>query len=449
VVLTICSIPLLYDAPILTSQSLRSMVVGESIADGKRMYTQIYDSTAPFTAVVYGAVDFMIGRSMTGREILALVFIFFQAAFFSILLINNRAYNDNTYLPGLLYGILCFISFDFLALTPELLASTMLLLALNNLFREIEFRIQRDETIFSVGIYLGAASAFLFSYAIFLIAAILVLLVFTRMSLRKALLLIIGFLFPHIVLWVLYFYRGEEALLWSNFYLANLTTGGSLISLRTMLMLSIVPLAYFIFSLFMLTREARFTKYQSQLFQVMFIWMAFSLVEIMFTREMTPHSFITVIPSLTYFFSHYLLLIRRKWIAESMLWILLISIPTVNYLSRRGELKNIDYSGMFVKASEYESTVKDKKVMVLGDELSLYVNNRLAGYFLEWRISQDAVQKVEYYDNVLALHEQFEQDPPDLIVDENGLFPAIVRRLPYLERRYRKEGNLYWKSSER
>lgn len=443
-VLIICSIPMFYDTPLLTSQGLRAMIVGESIAEGKRMYTEIYDSTAPFAAVVYGAVDFVVGRSITGREILALVFIFFQAAFFSILLINNRAYNDNTYVPGLVFGILCFVSFDFFRLTPELLASTMLLLALNNLFREIEFRIQRDETIFSLGIYLGAASAFVFSYALFLIASVLVLLVFTRMSLRKALLLILGFLFPHIIMFVLYFYRGEEAFLWRNFYLANLTAGGALVTLRTILMLSIVPLAYFVFSLFMLTREARFTKYQSQLFQVMFIWMAFSLVEVMFTREMTPHSFITLIPSLTYFFSHYLLLIRRKWIAETMLWILMISIPTINNLSRRGEFKTIDYSAMFSKPSAYESMIADKRVMVLGDDLSVYANNRLGGYLLEWRISHAVVEDVEYYDNVLALHDQFEKDPPDVIVDEDGLFPAIVKRLPYLQARYKRENDLYW-----
>jgi hypothetical protein len=261
-VLILCSIPLFYDSPVLTIQGLRSMLVGESISDGKRMYTEIYDSTGPFTAAVYGAADFVMGRSVTGREIVALVFIFFQAAFFAILLINNRAYNDNTYLPGLIFGVLCFISFDFLELSAELLGSTMLLFALNNLFKEIEFRIQRDETIFNLGIYLGAASAFLFTYAVFLVAAVIVLLVFTRMTLRKSLLLFLGFLFPHIVLIVVYFYRAEEAWLWNHFYLANLSTGSSLISFRGILMLAIIPLSYFVFSLFMLTREARFTKYQ-------------------------------------------------------------------------------------------------------------------------------------------------------------------------------------------
>lgn len=234
-------------------------------------------------------------------------------------------------------------------------------------------------------------------------------------------------------------------MLWKNFYLANLSAGSSLISFRGILTLAIIPLTYFVFSLFMLTREARFTKYQSQLFQVMFIWMLFSILEIFITREMTPHSFITVLPCLTYFFSHYMLLIRRKWIAESMLWILMISIPTVSYLSRRGQFSNIDYSRMFVTESPYKERISNKSVMVLGDDLPLYSGNRLGGYFLEWRISQDVAQNVDYYDNVLAIHDQFEKDPPDVIVDESGLFPGIVKRIPSLAGKYRKEENIYWR----
>jgi hypothetical protein len=443
VVLVLFSIPLFSDAPMLTLQNLRSMLVGENIAAGKRMYTEVCDSTAPMTAIAFGAVDFMMGRSVVGREMLALVLLFFQAAFFSILLINNRAYNDNTYVPGLVFGILCFISFDFLEFSPELLGSTMLLLALNNLFREVEFRVQRDETIFSLGVYLGVASTFVFSYTVFLFAALLVLLIFTRLSLRKAILLFMGFLFPHVVVIVVYFSRGEMEFLWRNYYLANLTWGTSLISFGSILRLAIIPLVYFVFSLFMLTREARFTKYQSQLFQVMFIWMLFSFVEIALTREMTPHSFITTIPALTYFFSHYLLLIRRKWIAETMLWILMIGVITMSYLARRNVFDSIDYSRMFVKDSPYSQTIRNKRVMVLGDELPVYAHNQLGGYFLEWRISRPVVENTDYFANVIYLHDQFLNDKPEVIIDNNNLFPKLAARIPALTKLYVKQDGVY------
>src|SRR5689334_3077706 len=155
--MVVASLPLMINPPQTTKQELKSMVIGEALRDGQLMYTEVYDPTAPLSAGVFGVVDWMMGRSVTGRQIIALILIFFQAAFFAILLINNKAYNDNTYVPGFIYGLLCFVSFDFLSVTPELLGSTVLLLALNYLFREIEFRVDRNETIVNVGFYIGLA----------------------------------------------------------------------------------------------------------------------------------------------------------------------------------------------------------------------------------------------------------------------------------------------------
>ena len=160
IILILLALPFFINPSEITLPELRSMVVGEAVRNGKLMYIQVYDSTAPFASAIFGAVDWIFGRSLTGRHLLSLLVIFFQASFFSIVLITNKAYNDNTYLPALIFGLFCFLSFDFLSFSPELLASTFLLLALNNLFKEIEFRIQRDETILNLGVSLGMAIDF-------------------------------------------------------------------------------------------------------------------------------------------------------------------------------------------------------------------------------------------------------------------------------------------------
>ena len=442
------SLPLMIDPPALTQPDLKSMVIGEAVDNGQLMYAEVYDPTAPVAAGAFGVVDWMIGRSIAGRQIFALVLIFFQAAFFAILLINNKAYADNTYVPGLIYGLLCFLSFDFLSITPELLGSTVLLLALNNLFREIEFRVQREGTIINVGFYTGLASLFVFTYGIFLLAAFVILAVFTRISFRKSLLLLFGFFLPHFVIGVYYYYRDALPALWNNFYLENLLHSDiNLISGKSLLMLGLLPIVYFVFSLFMMTREARFTKYQSQLFQVMFMWLVFCLIEIFLTRQLTPHGLIIMIPSLAYFFTHYLLLIRRKWIAESMLWILIFGVISMDLLAARGSVGSIDYSRMFVAASQNPISVTNKKVMVLGDDLSVYKNNKLGGYFLDWRLSERTLNGVQYYDHVLTIDEMFQTCPPDVIVDERGMFASLASRIPSLNNQYRRgSDNLYLKN---
>ncbi len=446
VLLVLFALPVwLSDWP-LTPPELLHQVLGESIAAGHRMYVEVYDATAPFAAGIFGGTDWLFGRSLPARQVLTLLLLFFQAAFFVILLINNKAYNDNTYVPGLVFGLLCFLSYDFLSYSPELFGSTLLLLALNNLFREIEFRIQREETILSLGVYLGAASIFVFTYAIFLVGALMILVIYTRISLRKVLLIIFGFLLPHLILFLIYLRWDALRLLWENFYLPNLVGQRQLwVSWRSVLYLLALPAGYFVISLFMLTREARFTKYQSQLFQVMFWWLLIALVEIMVTKSFTPHSFITTVPSLTYFVSHYLLLIRRRWIAEMMFLLFMGGILLISNLARTGRLSAIDYSAMKVAPGNHSAAVAGKKVMVLGNDLPVYLQNRLGGFFLNWPLSRETVAGMEYYDHVVKVNEAFLHNPPDVVIDHENLMPGVMERIPLVKETYRKQGNYYWR----
>ncbi len=448
ILILLCSAPLIINQPDPTRQELKSMVLGESLAGGHRMYIEVYDSTAPLAGVAFAVIDWLMDRSAIGRDILAFLLLFFHAAYFAILLINNKAYNDNTYVPGLIYALLCFVSFDFLSVSVELLGATVLLFALDKLFREIEFRIQRDETVLNLGVYIGIASLFVFSYSLFIVAAFVILAVYARVGIRKSLLLFLGFALPHAFVIMLYFYRGHLTELWLNFYADNfrITPGGPMTT-ASIMMLCALPVGYFVFSLFMLTREARFTKYQSQLFQVMFLWLIFSLILVLLSRDITPHSFIILIPSLTYFISYSLLLIRRRRIAETALWVFLVGVLSINYLSFSNRRGVIDYSGLFPPPSPHAVAVQGKKVMVLGDDPAIYRNNQLGGYLLNWKMAEELVTDTDDYRNVLKLDRLFSTHPPDVIVDPNNLFPQIINRIPSLKTKYRKDNELYWKTA--
>ena len=444
ILLLLFSLPYFINPAMNTIQELRNFVLGEAIRDGKMMYVGVVDSTAPLAASVFGLTDWLFGRSLLGQHILALTFIIFQASFFAILLINNKAYNDNTYVPALIFGLLCFFSFDLLSFSPELLGSTVLLFALNNLFKEIEFRIQKDEIILNLGVYLGVATLLIFSYAVFLIATIIILFAFTRLTVRKLFLLLFGFGLPHALLICLYYLWGETSSLFHNFYLPNFTVSGEmLVDFKSILVLCAVPVIYFISSLFMLNREARFTKYQSQLFQVMFQWMLFCLVQVFVARELTPHSLIIFIPSLAYFISHYILLIRRKWIAEIMLFIFLISLLLINLLARYDKIGNIEYTRLFPKLSPYINGVFDKRVMVLSDDIGIYQKNKLAGSFLDWKLSREIFEEPDYYEHVLLVDKAIKMDPPDRIIDPNNLMNNFFERIPELQTRYKRDGVIY------
>lgn len=443
-VLMVIGLPLLVNSAEVTIQELKSFIIGEALNDGKSLYVQVIDDSAPFAAWFAGWIEALFSRSLTARHIIALLFMFFQAAFFAVLLINNKAYNENTYLPALIFGLLAFFSFDMLSLSPELLASTILLFVLNNLFKEIEFRVQRDEIVLNMGVYLGIASLFVFSYVVFLLGTLTILSLFTRFTFRKALLLIFGFALPHTLLIVFYYFWDNHNFLLQNFYAPNLTFETlKLVSIKSIFILGIVPIIYFFFSLIMLNREAHFTKYQSQLLQVMFLWLIVALVEIVITRERTPHSFCTFIPPLSYFISHYLLLIRRRRIAEAMLWVLIIGLIAMNWAARTKRIKGIDYLTLFPAQSSNQSEVKEKRVLILGEGLGIYTQNKMASSFLNWNLSKEIFMHPEYIENLKLIDQSFQKDPPEVIIDRNDLMKGVFERIPKLKVQYKREGELY------
>lgn len=442
IVLICLSIPFLIDPAPITLTELKSFVLGEAVSEGKLMYGEVIDSTAPLTAAIFGMIEWISGRSLMVRHILALAILFFQAAYFAVLLIENKAYNDNTYVPALIFGVLCFFSFDLLAFSPELLASTVLLFALNNLFQEIEFRIDRDSIMLNIGVWLSIATLLVFSYIIFLFGTILILFLFTRLHVRKLLLLLYGFALPHGMLMLWYYVRGEPGSVWQYFYLPNLTiSGNSLISIKGLLVLGAIPLAYFVFSLFMLNREARFTKYQTQLFQVMFLWLLLCLIQVIITRELTPHSLLIMVPSLAYFISHYLLLIRRKWIAESMMWIFLIGMFSMNLLARYDRVEQVRYEPLFV--GEVAGAGEGKRVMALSPDESIYLQNKMACGFLDWKLSEAILENPDYYENLIFMQESLENDPPERIVDPKNYMERYFDRLPSWKARFTRDSIYY------
>lgn len=440
--MTLLSLPLFIDTPDVTVTELKSFVVGERVSDGYGLYHETIDNTPPLASWFYGIFDMVFGRSLTARHIFAFIIIFFQSAFLGIILIDKKVFAENTYIPSLLFSLLAFISFDSLALTGDLLAFGVLLLALNNVIKEIEFRTPRDETSFNLGIFISIASMFSFSYAIYLPGAIIILSIFTRSSVRKYLLLVFGFLLPHVVLLCVFNLNGHAGELWQNFYVHNLSfPSNDLISTTSLLLLCTVPLFYLFISLFILNRDAHLTKYQSQIFQMMFVWFVIAFLQFFIADDFRPQSIITVLPPVSFFLTHFLLLIRRRKYAEMNMLILLVGIVTLAYLTRYNTIPQISFNDLTVKANSLP--VKNKKIIVLADQPSAFRDNTLGGAFYNWDLAAPFFNNPDYYENLLLVHRSFEKEKPEVIVDPDNLMAKFFEKLPQLKDQYVKSPEGY------
>jgi hypothetical protein len=223
------------------------------------------------------------------------------------------------------------------------------------------------------------------------------------------------------------------------YYRANLGFDSTTyLSAKSLWMLGALPLSYLLISFVILNREARFTKYQSQLVQAMFFWMVFAVLQILYSKELRPQSFIPLIPGFCFYLCHFLLLIRRRRFAEMNLWILLVGIVGINYFARYDLLPGIDYRPLRVGQSEVQ--VSGKRILMLGDSLSVYTNNTAAPAFLDWGLTQQIFTQPDYYENVIRVSDAFRKDPPDIIFDPGDLMPGFFARIPALQARYVRVG---------
>jgi hypothetical protein len=444
-VLLIIVLPILIDPPGLTYPELKNFISGEKVRDGNSLYIEIIDSTAPLAAWFNAFLDLCFGRSILARHIVAFLLIFIQASYLGIVFSSKKAFAENTYIPSLVFAILFTFSFDTIALTPELAGSGFLLLALNSLFKQLEFREQGNESIFNLGLYIGIASLFALSFAIFIVACSLILIFFTRSSPRQYFLMIFGFLLSHVLLLSGFYLMDGLKEIWQYFYLPNLTFHSErFISNQALWTLTALPLLFLLISLVMMNRDARLSKYQTQLVQSMFFWMIFSVVQILLSKDFRPQSFITLIPSLSFFITHFLLLVRRRKFAEMHIWLLIIGIVTMSYSARYNLWDRIAYDNLLVPESK--STFEGKRVLTLDADYSFYRNNELASPFLNWNLSKEIFGEPGYYENVIIVYRGLNSDPPDIIRDKDNQLKPFFDQIPKLKGMYSRNGIYYVKN---
>jgi hypothetical protein len=231
--------------------------------------------------------------------------------------------------------------------------------------------------------------------------------------------------------------------MWNFYYLPNLAMNATrYISSGSLWWLGTVPFVFLLISLFMLNRQARLTKYQTQLVQSMFFWMVFSFLHLFFSKDIRPQSFITLIPSLSFFITHSLLVIQKKKFAEMGIWILLITTVCISYLARY-EAIPVDYSHLMVDDEKLSKPAK--RVLVLDSGINVYKDYSLASPFFNWELSEPIFSTPEYYESVVSVYRGLVSDPPDVIRDKEDKLKPFLDRIPQLRNMYTREGPFYLK----
>ncbi|MCS5491139.1 hypothetical protein [Algoriphagus limi] len=426
---------LFFSNDVLTKTQLGWMVLGERLSDGFLLYEEILDDTAPLSAGIFMWIDRLFGRSLLVYEILGRLLIIFQVILWNRTMIRYRVFSENTYLPAIILLSLFHMSFDMLSLSPALLGSTFLILALSQLFSQTVLQKESSESTLLIGIYGGLATGFHAIYVLFLPFLIVVGIAISGFSFRQLMLSLTGYFLPILLISVYYFWMdGLESYIeiWPLFLKSNAYLYQPLEWIGVLLAfpLLLAFLGYFIGSL-----ASSATINQQKQRQIMIFWLLFAGASLFFSKRQATYQLVILLPVLSYLITRFLLVIQRKIIIQLSFFALVVLLPLVSWQF----FGNNDVVQENYRVQEYKGSLPaEKSILILGDEMGAYLNHRLGGPFLNYHLSKVYLDQEKDLSQRAHLFELIHSQQPQIVLDPNGDFSRLLDQYPELKRNYRR-----------
>lgn len=416
----------------ITNPQLIWMVLGERLRDGNFLYQDVIDDTGPLSAVFFTLVDTLLGRSKIVYELLGRALIIFQIIYWGSILGRYRMYEENTYMPAVIMLVLFHSSFDFLSLSPNLLGSTFLILALGLLFSQTVLQQETNESSLLIGIYGGIAAGFYPNYVLFLPYMMVAGIAISGFSFRQLLLSLLGYFLPILLIVVYYFWNdGLMAAyhVWPLIFESEIYLIQSYESWMPLVALPIIMGAIgYIAS--MVVRSS--TVNQQKQRQLMVIWIVFLVVEVFFVKIQAAYQLIIFIPPLTYLITQFFMSVGKGIIAKICLTLLVLGLPIFSFWYSHSTIENNpDYFVQNSPPLEYSG-----RVMVLGEDLSPFLKSKMGGPFLNYKLSKLYIMQERDLPERAKLFQLLQQEPADVVLDPDGLWAKILQDYPELKKQY-------------
>jgi hypothetical protein len=432
---------LLHSFPLLIPE-LNWMIVGEQISQGNLLYRDIWDSVSPLSALVYWGMDTLFGRSLVALHGAATLVAVFQVVYFNYLINTRDIFPERTFWPGLLYMLFMHLSFDCMTLSPVLMSTSFLLLAFGTLVRQMDRRGATDE-VFEVGFYIGIAALFYLPSALFIIWAVLSLLFYTGATFRQYSLSLFGFLFPFAAT-ILFYYLFDSLDDFNRNLLAAVfrVRQYSLSDFQSLLVSLFIPLGLGVLGFVsLLNRSGRYVNFQQRIQQIMAIWFVVVVLTTGLMPFLAPMMFLSFVPPMAYFTYFYFEGVRRAWLAELTFLIAFMLILLFFYQGALGLIPGSGLgrlSSLQVQPSPLPDTIRNQRILIIGEDLSAYRYNQLATPYLNWDLSKYDLKNLDNYEAVINIFDHFRKDPPDYILDRENVIEKLFQRAPALANQYEK-----------
>lgn len=412
------------------------MVLGERLSQGYFLYQDVLDDTGPLSAGVFTGIHYLFGRNELVYEISGRILVFSQILYWNTILIRYRVFDENTYLPAIIMAALYHFSFDMIGLSPTLLGSTFLMLALGQLFSQTVLQKETSESTLLIGIYGGIATGFHINFILFLPYIIFTGLAISGFTIRQLFLALVGFFLPILLILVFYFWNDglEEAFeIWPILFTYE---GYEYQPYLSWLIPGILPLLLGLFGFFIGSFLKGSTINQQKQRQLIVLWMIFSALVFFLVKRQASYQLLIFIPGLSYLATHFFLYLKSGFISRFSFFLLVIGLPVggIAYWTSRIPMDQ----SYFVNPGSEDEIPKGSTLMVLGNDCSPYFKAPLEGPFLNFHLTKSYLSQEKNLTQKAQLFQMLSSQNPDLIFDREGYFKALLEEIPALKESFRE-----------
>jgi len=415
---------------------LKNHLIGQKLNEGFLMYQDIRDNSGPFSAGFFQLLDAMsIPFSLNAYWASGLVV--FQAFIFQRTIRRFELMPPLGNLPFFIYAIFFHFSLEFFIPSAALMGLCFLMLAWQEVVKQ-QSTLNVDDRVFLIGLFIGAAGLCYPSYYLFIFWGILSLVFYSGINIRQMLLVLVGFLIINIITGLVYTYHGNFPYLIEVFQNSAIQFHAPLWGQLQEIGWAFIPaLGFAIFGFWKVVENPKIKSSGQKAQQTNLIWI-FTSIAATFTLPATAsNNLLFFLPALAYFSLNSFFLLKKYWIREMMLWLML----GLTYFSLEWDWKlQIDKR---IKPSEI--SLKNEKLMVLGHQIEAYRNNQMAGPFVNWDLSKYIFDELDQYKTVVLLDQYMTKDPPNYIYDPSDKFKNVQHFLPYLKTRYKETSKHVYK----
>ena len=419
----------------------KNFLIGQNLNHGYRIYKDIRENIGPLSANFYQVIDFL-NIPITWNAFMATGIIILQAYIFQQTISRYLLLPNLGNLPFFVYGLFFHFSMEFLVPNGSILGLTFLLLAWNEILAQ-QSTLKVNDRVFLIGIYIGIASVFFLSYALFLFWAILSLLFYSSISGRQIILLIIGFTLFFILTGLIFAFR-------DNFqaFIDVYKNSAFIVYVPTTNQIKQILLAYIpaiiggIWGFIKVLNSAKMKSNAQKAQQTNLIWLITGILTIFIIPTVERINLVFLLPTFCYFTLNLFYLFKSYWMKEFLLVCLFFSM--IFCLSN--EWNDIDKQ----RISDQKLKIRNEKIMVLGPQIEEYRNNQMTGPFVNWELSKSLFMSLNQYKTIIMMHDYFVKDMPTYIYDPENNFKKLGKYLPEITDQYSlMDTHLYKKVNNR